>query len=98
MRLSRLILCGLVLLSAAQVGHAGPLKRLFGRVRCHGVGCRPTATQSAPTRVPTTAAAQVVQTSYSGVGVPIDATPYRPIRLAVPLSTGPACVGGSCPR
>jgi hypothetical protein len=96
MRLSRLILCGLAVLSAAQLGNAGPLRNLFGRGR--GAGCQPTAPvryAPAPRWVPATPAAPVVvQTSYSGVGVPADATPYPPIRVGVPLPTTCTNCGG----
>jgi hypothetical protein len=91
--LTKLILCGVLAALSAASADAGPLRNLFARGRCPGAGCQPPAPQPAPAWVPATLAGYaqpvVVQTSYSGVGVPVDATPYQPIQVGRPLPVAP---------
>lgn len=58
-----------------------------------GCGCQsaPAQPQPAPAAQPTPT---VVATSYSGIGVPVDATPYQPIQVGQPLPT--SCGPGGC--
>ena len=96
-----LSLAVLTLCLSAADADAGPLRTLAQRIRGCG-GCRPPALAAPPPSVRYGPAPQlqpppaVVATSYDGLGVPADATPYQPIRLTAPLPTCPTCVGGVC--
>ena len=58
-------------------------------------GCQPTAAPVQYQPAPAVTMPVVAQTSYAGVGVPVDATPYQPIRLTRPL---PVCSQDGCGR
>jgi len=89
MRLSRLILCGLLALATAATADAGPLARLLGRGRCGG--CQP-AHYAPPVQyqppVPMPQQGTVHMTSYVRTADPGPvATGYPAIQLGCPLPT-----------
>lgn len=93
---SKLLLAAVaVWLLSADASACGRLKLLGGGGRAGGRCCPQAAPQFPAQMVAAPAALTpvVVQTSYSGVGVPVDPTPYQPIRLGRPL---PVPVFGPC--
>jgi len=88
-----------VLVLSAISAQAGPLRNAVANWRASRGGCgtcQPAT--AAPVQyqpAPAVTMPVVAQTSYAGVGVPVDATPYQPIRLTRPL---PVCSPDGCGR
>ena len=96
--LTKMLLRGLAALTVLSGAQAGPIRNAVSawqearqerrEARCGGCG-QPVQQQQQAAPAPT-----VVTTSYSGVGVPVDATPYTPIQVGQPLPT--SCGPGGC--